>query len=107
MSPKVKIKLTPSELQQLDGLLAQLIVSRNEADNYERCVMSVLLLWHVKIKRLTLWADPKGKKVELDAPTAYALCAVLPFDSIPKNDPLGVKLLQLSDAIQQAFFKPL
>ena len=108
MNTKVKMRLSPYELHCFDRMLDALIGETDpDAMADERCVVSVLLLWQLKIKKLLISPNPKGNLLKLSPPEAYALKAILDFRQCNPADPLHAKLLRLDDDIRKTFYSPI
>lgn len=105
---KVTIRWGYYELEALDKILTTLLVCAPDADAWERCIISVLLIWQAKKLRPSLvFPNPKGHKLSLDAPTAFALKALLDFQKLDPTILVHKNLLNLSDSIQHTFFSPI
>ncbi len=97
------------EAQALDTILSHLLKSRDDAGAEERCIVSVLLIWQAKKLRASLpFPDyEKGHKLTIDAPVAYALCALIDFNTLDPKTLIGTRMLQLFASIEQTFFSPI
>lgn len=104
---KVKLHISHATAMELSDLLGRKLLCPPDAPAAMRLAMFVVDAWRKK----KLWPkmlerNPKGYKLTLDTPIAFALKALLDDETADPTTPVGICLLHLFDDIQRVYYAP-